>query len=250
MRILRPSRRSACFRHVSALSAPSHIGAASSKLMPAGICAIRALTGIARYSACAPNLSPVVPKTRSPTANSVTAAPAASTSPANSVPRTRCLGRRRAATRRLSNEMARPLRRLASRVAVSHRLTVVAWTLTRTSVSLGTGRSTSSSRRTSGGPYRSKTTALMWPGSHVDDDLSLGVAFAHVIEGLANPVELVAPVNDGGYFSFHEELLQDQQVGLVELRDEERDFPRPTQGRQAHAEKMLYRAVPTPYRVC
>src|SRR6202022_3002830 len=161
MRILRPSRRSACFRHVSALSAPSHIGAASSKLMPAGICAIRALTGIARYSACAPNLSPVVPKTRSPTANSVTAAPAASTSPANSVPRTRCLGRRRPETRRLSNEMARAPRRLASRGAGSNRLSVVAWTLTRTSSSLGTGRSTSSSRRTSGGPYRSYTTALI-----------------------------------------------------------------------------------------
>src|ERR1700738_3159396 len=89
----------------------------------------------------------------------------------------------------------------------------------------------------------------MWPGSHVDDDLSLGVAFAHVIEGLAHPVELVAPVNDGGYFSFHEELLQDQQVCLIQLRDEERDFPRATDGRQAHAEKMLYRAVSPPTRI-
>src|SRR6202521_1118410 len=161
MRILRPFRRSACFRHVSALSAPSQMGAASSKLMPAGICAIRALAGIVRNSACAPNLSPVVPKTRPRTANSLTAGPTASTCPANSVPRIRCRGRRMPETRRLMIEMARPLRRLASRVAVSNRLTVVAWTLTRTSSSAGTGRPTSSSRRTSGGPYLSYTTALI-----------------------------------------------------------------------------------------
>src|SRR2546421_1855840 len=161
MRILRPFRRSACFRHVRALSPPSLIGAASSKLMPAGMATIRALALIEMNSACAPNLSPLLPKTRSPTANSLTAAPTASTSPANSVPRTRCFGRRRPKTRRLIKERARPLRRLASRVAQSNRLTVVAWTLTRTSSSLGTGRSTSSSRRTSGGPYLSKTTALI-----------------------------------------------------------------------------------------
>ena len=40
-------------------------------------------------------------------------------------------------------------------------LTVVAWTLTSTSSASGIGRSTSSIRRTSGGPYRSQTTALM-----------------------------------------------------------------------------------------
>src|ERR1700737_5615268 len=191
MRMLRPLRRSACFRHVSAFRAPSQIGAASSKLIPAGICAIRSLARIVRNSACAPNLSPVVPKTGSPTANSLTALPTASTCPANSVPRIRCLGRRMPETRRLINEMARPLRRLASRVAVSNRLTVVAWTLTRTSSSAGTGRSTSSSRRTSGGPYLSYTTALIsfgvqdlhdggargpaaWnpSGDHRDDDAS------------------------------------------------------------------------------
>src|SRR5438067_10202677 len=161
MRILRPFRRSACFKHVRALSAPSQTGAASSKVIPAGMCAIRALSRMHMNSACAPKLSPLVPKTLSPTANSRTAAPTASTSPANSVPRTRCFGRRRPKTRRLIKERARPLRRLASRVAQSNRLTVVAWTLTRTSSPLGTGRSTSSSRRTSGGPYLSKTTALI-----------------------------------------------------------------------------------------
>src|SRR5207248_9391182 len=161
MRILRPFRRSACFKHVRALSAPSQTGAASSKVMPGGMGAIRPLSLIEMNSACAPKLSPLLPKTLSPTANARTAAPTASTSPANSVPRTRCFGRRRPKTRRLIKERARPLRRLASRVAQSNRLTVVAWTLTRTSSSLGTGRSTSSSRRTSGGPYLSKTTALI-----------------------------------------------------------------------------------------
>src|SRR2546423_6958962 len=160
MRILRPFRRSACFKHVRALSAPSQTGAASSKVIPGGMCAIRPLSRRHMNSACAPKPSPLLPTTLSPTANSRTAAPTASTSPANSVPRTRCFGRRRPKTRRLIKERARPLRRFVSRVAKSNRLTVVAWTLTRTSSSLGTGRSTSSSRRTSGGPYLSKTTAL------------------------------------------------------------------------------------------
>jgi hypothetical protein len=39
--------------------------------------------------------------------------------------------------------------------------TVTAWILTRTSSSFGTGRLTSSSRRTSGGPYLLWTTALL-----------------------------------------------------------------------------------------
>src|SRR5512134_2652427 len=43
----------------------------------------------------------------------------------------------------------------------SPRVTVEAWTLTRTSSCFGTGRATSSTRSTSGGPYRSWTTALM-----------------------------------------------------------------------------------------
>ena len=47
------------------------------------------------------------------------------------------------------------------RKPVSVRVTVEAWTLTSTSSSFGAGRSTSVTRRTSGGPYRSWTTALM-----------------------------------------------------------------------------------------
>src|SRR5918998_6263886 len=44
----------------------------------------------------------------------------------------------------------------------SPRVTVEAWTFTRTSSSFGIGRSTSAMRKTSGGPYRAWTTALMW----------------------------------------------------------------------------------------
>jgi len=50
---------------------------------------------------------------------------------------------------------------IRSRMTQSDRVTVVARTLTRTSSSFGTGRSTSSRRRTSGDPYRSWTTAFM-----------------------------------------------------------------------------------------
>ena len=49
----------------------------------------------------------------------------------------------------------------ALRNPVSDRVTVVARTLIRTSSAFGTGRSTSSIRRTSGGPYLSKTTAFI-----------------------------------------------------------------------------------------
>jgi hypothetical protein len=49
----------------------------------------------------------------------------------------------------------------ALRRPVSVRVTVDAWTLTSASSSFGTGRSTSATRSTSGGPYRSWTTALI-----------------------------------------------------------------------------------------
>jgi hypothetical protein len=109
--------------------------------------------GMQVNSACAPNRNPVEPKTWSPTANSLTAAPAASTTPASSLPRIGCFGRRMPEIERLRSATARPLRRLASRVPQSARVTATAWILTRISSSLGTGRGTSSSRRTSGAPY-------------------------------------------------------------------------------------------------
>ena len=84
--------------------------------------------------------------------SSRTAVPTSTTSPANSMPEIRCFGRRNPVTKRL-------MKNSALRSPVSVRVTVVANTLTRTSSSFGTGRSTSSTRRTSGGPYLSWTTA-------------------------------------------------------------------------------------------
>ena len=90
-------------------------------------------------SAYAPNAKPVLPNTRSPTANSVTEPPIAAISPASSLPRIRFLGLRIPETSRLMTEIAGPLRRLASRVAQSARVTATARTLMRTSSSFGTG---------------------------------------------------------------------------------------------------------------
>src|ERR1700687_2817306 len=221
MRILRPSRRSAAVRHVSALSAPSVAGAASSKLMPAGMCAIRALSRMHMNSACAPNLRPLLPKTRSPTANSLTPAPAASTSPANSLPRIRCLGRRTPETRRLRSETPRPLLRLASRVWTSNRLTVEAFTLMSTSSSLGTGGSRSSSLRTSGGPYLSHTTALIVapdpPGRRRSAKPGVRIAEpapAEAGRSLAHPDSRDAPVAGGGAEHF-EAVTCAKPLGVV-----------------------------------
>src|SRR5256885_9683240 len=65
--MLRPSRRSPFRRQASARLAPSQTAAASSKLMPAGLCANGALSGTQTYSAFAPD--PMTPKTSSPTSN-------------------------------------------------------------------------------------------------------------------------------------------------------------------------------------
>jgi hypothetical protein len=86
------------------------------------------------------------PKTRSPTSKDVTPPPTASTSPANSFPRT--------VTRGLLSPVKNLLMKgLAARKPLSVRFTVVAWTLTSTSLSLAVGFSTSAIRTTSGGPY-------------------------------------------------------------------------------------------------
>ena len=71
------------------------------------------------YSAWAPNLSALTPKTLSPTWNSVTAGPTASISPASSVPRMPRFGRRSPLKNRTMNG-------LPCRNPVSVRLTVVA----------------------------------------------------------------------------------------------------------------------------
>ena len=73
--------------------APSQTAAASSYSMMAGLCAMAAFSGRHTYSAWAPKRSPVSPKTWSPGLNDVTSLPAASTSPASSLPRMVALGR-------------------------------------------------------------------------------------------------------------------------------------------------------------
>src|SRR6186997_2121413 len=147
-----PSRGSAFCRHASAMQAPSLTAAASSKLRAAGLCASAPLSRTQTYSAFA--LFPRRPNTSSPTANWLTAPPTATTSPASSMPGVRYFGRRSPVKKREKNGSA-------ARKPQSVRLTVVARTLTRTSSSFGFGRSISSTRRTSGGPYRSNTTAFI-----------------------------------------------------------------------------------------
>src|SRR5262245_38996236 len=154
MRIVFPCRSCAGRRHPRARIAPSQTAAASSKLIPAGLRVSAALSRMQTNSACAPNRHALTPKTWSPGVNSVTAGPVVSISPATSVPRIFHLGRGKPLMNRLKNGWPR-------RTPVSVRFTVVARTLIRTSLSLGTGRWTSSSRRTSGGPYLSKATALI-----------------------------------------------------------------------------------------
>ncbi len=80
--------------------------------------------------------------------------PTASTTPASSMPPILFFGLRTPVKTREKNGWA-------ARYPQSVRVIVVARTLTRTSPSFGTGRSTSSSRWTSGGPYMSCTTAFM-----------------------------------------------------------------------------------------
>ena len=111
-------------------------------------------SGTARYSACAPNRPSQYPKTRSPALNDATPLPTASTTPANSLPRTLTLGR-------MSPVNNRTMKGLAARNPQSVRFTVVACTLTSTWLALTAGFSTSAIRTTSGGPYLVCTAAFI-----------------------------------------------------------------------------------------
>ena len=82
---------------------PSESAAASSKLNPAGMWASAPASRTQTSSAFAPERRP---KTRSPTANSVTAPPTASTSPASSMPTIRRFGARSPVKTRLKNGSA------------------------------------------------------------------------------------------------------------------------------------------------
>ena len=139
-------------RQVKAIREPSGIAAASSSVSPAGLCAMTPLSRVVTYSAFAPAATP---KTSSPTRNSVTAPPISSTTPANSEPNVVFLGARMPVKMRV-NRYSLPRTPIAS-----PRVTVDACTLTSTSSSFGEGRSMSATRSTSGGPYRSWTTAFI-----------------------------------------------------------------------------------------
>ena len=93
--------------------------AASSKVTFAGMVASEPSSGIDRYSACAPNRHSLNPNTSSPTAKDVTPLPTASTTPANSHPRTVAFG--------LSSPLkSRTMNGLPDRNPQSVRFTVVA----------------------------------------------------------------------------------------------------------------------------
>src|SRR6266508_4950679 len=125
-----------------------------------------------------------MPNTSSPTRNSVTATPTSSTTPANSMPATVRLGRRMPVKTRVNRYST-----LRTPIA-SPRVMVETWTLTSTSSSFGTGRSTSATRSTSGGPYRSWTTALMGSLPLIDSAAVDGCA---VVPCPSGAVELGGP---------------------------------------------------------
>ena len=98
-----PSRTPAAFKQAFAMLGPSESAAASSKLIPAGMCASAPCSRTQTSSALAPDRSP---NTRSPTSNSVTPSPTSSTMPASSVPTIRCRGARRPVKTREKNGWA------------------------------------------------------------------------------------------------------------------------------------------------
>ena len=143
----------------------------------------------------------------------VTAEPTSSTTPANSMPRIRRLGRRKPIMKRQKNGFA-------ARMWQSVRLTVVAWTRTSTSSSFGTGRSTSSTRSTSGGPYRSWTTALIGAATvHGQDDVAGLLPRLDVPRRLDDVLERIGAVDDRAVLARLDQLLDEEDVLLRVLGD-------------------------------
>jgi hypothetical protein len=104
--------------------------------------AITPSSGTHTYSAFEP---PLIPKTSSPGAKPLTAAPTCSTTPANSIPATGRFGR-------VNPVKTRANQYSLLRTPQSLRVTLDERTRTSTSFSFGSGRGTSSIRSTSGGP--------------------------------------------------------------------------------------------------
>ena len=134
------------------MTAPSQTAAASSKLMPSGLCASApALWDADELRVRTPFDAEDLVTDRELAHGRRRLPRPLRRAPCRGI---RLFGRRSPVNTRAKNGSA-------ARKPQSDRVTVVEWTLTRTSCSFGTGRSTSSSRRTSGGPYESWTTALM-----------------------------------------------------------------------------------------
>src|SRR5690349_5185556 len=111
-------------------------------------------SGRATSSAIAPGFGSLVPNTRSPGLNRVTAAPTASTTPAMLPPGIGSLGL-------VSPANSRTMAGSAERNAVSAGVTVDAICRTSTSRSPTTGSGISRTTTTSGGPYRSIHAAFI-----------------------------------------------------------------------------------------
>src|SRR6266571_8356056 len=133
--------------------------------MLVGFVAISPVSGRQLYSAQAPRRKPVNAKTWSPFINSLTALPTDSISPANSCPSIFFLGLLNPNPIRKKSFHNRGSLRLRS--SQSPFVTVAAWTLISTSLSLGLGFSTSLSCRTSGDPYPVHTIAFISFLQHV-----------------------------------------------------------------------------------
>ncbi|GAA3845058.1 hypothetical protein GCM10022243_09170 [Saccharothrix violaceirubra] len=146
-------------RKYGAVVAPSTAAADSANDRRVGLGASEPDAGMRAYSACPPTAKPVNPNTSSPGANRVTDDPAESTTPATSRPGVR--GPRRGRRR---PRITRPHTGSPRRMVHSADVTVVAWTLIRTSSARGTGRgasTTSTTSTTSAGPNPVWTEAFM-----------------------------------------------------------------------------------------
>lgn len=149
--------------------APNGMAATSSQLSESGLIAKAPFSGRHAYRACPLPAMPVEATTRSPVLNLLTSLPAPSTSPANSVPRTRPFQGFLMPNMSFAIGSMDLVTKVKLRTLQSPLDTVVACILIRTSLSLGAGLSTSLNWRRSGGPYwvcRIAFTSVPFGGIH------------------------------------------------------------------------------------
>ena len=140
-------------RKYNAVFAPNGIATACSQLSESGLIATAPVSGRHAYCACPPPAAPFEATTRSPVLNLVTSFPARSTSPANSVPRTRAFQGFLIPNMSFAIGSMDLVTNVKLRTLQSPVDTVVACIAMRTSLSFGVGVSTSLSSRRSGDPY-------------------------------------------------------------------------------------------------